>query len=209
MSVKALSNGALSAKAEDNTEAEESGQEELDSERILTTDEVFHILQNERRRRILMYLREHDEGDGVDMRDIVEWVAAQEHNTTVNALRSKERQRVYIALYQSHLPKLDDYNLVEYDQRRGWVTLTDAAQVVFPYLMEASEVLEESDEETEEWSRTRTYNTMALGGSAALLTAAWLNVSVLAAVGDLAVGALIFVAFAVSLVSQHRPVHGE
>lgn len=100
----------------------------------LSEDDVFHLLQNERRRRVLAYLREHDDGDGVDMRDVVDTIAAEEHDTTVQALRSKERQRVYIALYQSHLPKLDDAGVIDYDQRRGWVSRTPATPDVERYL---------------------------------------------------------------------------
>lgn len=193
MSVKVSSNDGLSDKGSDKTTDE--GGEQTESERVLTTDEVFHILQNERRRRILAYLRENDEGDGVDMRDIVEWVAAREHDTTVNALRSKERQRVYIALYQSHLPKLDDYGLINYNQRRGWVSLTDAAESVFPYLGGDGD---ETDDETSA-NNTRAYDVAALGGGTLLLAGAWLNVPLVASVGDLVIGTLIFALFAAAM----------
>lgn len=105
----------------------------------LDEDDVFHLLQNERRRRVLAYLREHDDGDGVDMREIVDAIAAEEHDTTVHALRSKERQRVYIALYQSHLPKLDEAGVIDYDQRRGWVTRTPAAPALERYVLEGAD----------------------------------------------------------------------
>ena len=189
MSVKTSSNGGLSDKGEDNSQ--EEGGEQAESERVLTTDEVFHILQNERRRRILAYLREHDQGDGVDMREIVEWVAAQEHDTTVSALRSKERQRVYIALYQSHLPKLDDYGLVTYNQRRGWVTLTDAAESVFPYLGADRDGSDDASD-----GSTPAYDMMALGGGVLLLAGAWFDVSLFASVQDIVIGALILALFA-------------
>jgi hypothetical protein len=102
----------------------------------LDTDDVFHLLQNERRRRVIEYLREHEGGstEGVDMRDVVEDIAAREHDTSVDLLSSDERQRVYIALYQSHLPKLDDHDVIEYDQDRGWVRLAPGGEQTFPYL---------------------------------------------------------------------------
>lgn len=189
MSVKTSGSGELRSKGANKSQ--EEGGEQAESERVLTTDEVFHILQNERRRRILAYLREHDDGDGVDMREIVEWVAAEEHDTTVNALRSKERQRVYIALYQSHLPKLDDYGLVTYDQRRGWVTLTTAAESVFPYLAVDQERSNESTDET-----ASEYSVAALGAGAALLLGAWLDVSVFAAIPDILFGGAVLLLFA-------------
>lgn len=88
-------------------------------------DELFHLLQNERRRRALDYLRGKE--GSVRMRDIVDHVAAAEHDTTPEALRSDERKRVHIALYQSHLPKLDQAGVLEYDQDRGIVTRTERA----------------------------------------------------------------------------------
>jgi hypothetical protein len=50
------------------------------------------------------------------MRDMAKWIAAREHNTSVSQLRSTERQPIYIALYQCHLPRLDDYGIIEYNQ---------------------------------------------------------------------------------------------
>lgn len=88
-------------------------------------DELFHLLQNERRRRALDYLRGKE--GSVRMRDIVDHVAAAEHDTTPEALRSDERKRVHIALYQSHLPKLDQAGVLEYNQDRGIVTRTERA----------------------------------------------------------------------------------
>ena len=94
----------------------------------LDADERFHLLQNERRRLVIRYLRdaESDAEDGrVWMRDIAEQVAAWEHDTTVAQLTSTERQRVYIPLYQNHLPKLDDAGIIEYNQSRGVVVPTE------------------------------------------------------------------------------------
>ena len=100
----------------------------------LETDDLFHILQNQRRRRVLQFLQDFDEGEQVDMRDIAEQVAAWEHDTTVQQLSSNERQRVYIALYQSHLPKLDEKGVLEYNQSRGIVERTAVADQFDPYL---------------------------------------------------------------------------
>lgn len=98
----------------------------------LSKDELFHLLQNQRRRRVLLYLQ-GTTGE-VSMRDIAEQVAAWENDTTVKALGSNERQRVYIALYQSHLPKLDDAGVLTYDQQRGIVARTQLADQLEAYL---------------------------------------------------------------------------
>jgi hypothetical protein len=109
----------------------------------LDKDDVFHILQNERRRRVLQYITGGD--STYEMRDIAEQVAAWEHDTTLQALKSDERQRVYIALYQSHLPKLADVGLIDYNQSRGIVERKDAIERVEPYL----DVQPDADEATE------------------------------------------------------------
>ena len=98
----------------------------------LTKDDLFHLLQNQRRRRILKYLQDAD--GPVDMRDVAEQVAAWENDVPVRQLSSDERQRVYIALYQSHLPKLDEEGVLDYDQDRGRVQRTAVANQLDPYL---------------------------------------------------------------------------
>lgn len=102
----------------------------------ISKDSVFHLLQNSRRRAILRHLIEQDE-DVFSMREVTELVAARENDTTVSELASDARQRVYIALYQSHLPKLDDTGVIDYDQDRGTFTPTPLVSVFTPYLDDA------------------------------------------------------------------------
>jgi hypothetical protein len=108
------------------------GPEDDSGEATLSKDDTFHILQNERRRRVLRYLSETD--GPVDMRDIAEQVAAWEHDTTVEQLTSDQRQRVYIALYQSHLPKLADFGVITYNRSRGVVERTPLTDRITWYL---------------------------------------------------------------------------
>ena len=98
----------------------------------LETDDIYHILQTSRRRHVLRYLRTADEP--VALRDLAERIAAWEHETTVENLNSSQRQRVYISLYQSHLPKLDTRGIIEYDKDRGIVESTPLAAQFDPYL---------------------------------------------------------------------------
>lgn len=136
----------------------------------LSNDDLFHILQNERRRLVLRYLKGRE--GPIDMRDIAEQVAAWEHDTSVRALTSTQRQRVYIALYQSHLPKLDAHGLIEYNQSRGIVERLAAADVASPYLEEA-EAQEKGEEGVEEpWP---SWYGIATAFSAIVLGAAWLG----------------------------------
>jgi hypothetical protein len=115
--------------------ADDAGESEreVDAEpEKISADELFHLLQNRRRRDVLRYLRGSD--GQVRMRDIAEQVAAWEHDKEVSQLRSKERQRVYIALYQEHLPKLDEAGVIVYNKSRGIVKRTERADEFEPYL---------------------------------------------------------------------------
>lgn len=116
----------------------------------LGPDEIFHILQNDRRRGVLRYLQGRHEP--VRMRDVAEQVAAWEHDTTVQGLSSTQRQRVYIPLYQSHLPKLDEAGVIDYQQSRGIVERRPLADRFDPYLEIESDMEETADPaEVEEW----------------------------------------------------------
>ena len=128
------------------TEAEESAPDdsssaESPSDDELTRDDLFHVLQCRRRRLVLKYLHEYPGDEPADMSDIAEHIAALEHDTTVDALRSKQRQRVYIALYQSHLPKMDEAGVINYNQDRGLVEATALANSFNGYLDEEPSLL--------------------------------------------------------------------
>lgn len=108
---------------------DEKKEEEYGSTEI---DEMFHILQNERRRDVLRYLQ-NNEGN-ITTSDLAEFIAAKECNKPESQLRSQERKRVYVALYQSHLPKMAEAGAVEYDQDRGDVESGEEFEHFVAYL---------------------------------------------------------------------------
>ena len=167
----------------------------------LTDDRAYHLLQNERRRNVLRYL---DGTDGpVEMRDVAEQVAAWEHDTTVEALASDERQRVYIALYQSHLPKLDKEGVIEYDQSRGVVERGPLAEQFDPYLEAnvdaGSDVVSDGDVDSGRWIQ---YYRRTTAASASLLAAAWLGAPFVASLPGQVLGALVVAVYAVIATAQ-------
>ena len=125
---------ADSASRSGSTDAGHSSQraESKREQSELDPDDIYHILQTSRRRHVLRYLRTADEP--VMLRELAERIAAREHETTVENLTSSQRQRVYISLYQSHLPKLDTRGIVDYDKDRGTVESTPLASQFDPYL---------------------------------------------------------------------------
>nr|WP_276295859.1 hypothetical protein [Halomicroarcula sp. ZS-22-S1] len=95
-------------------------------------DLIFEILKNSRRREVIKYLRER--GERVSLSDLAEHVAAVENGITTAELSSSQRKRVYVGLYQCHLPKMDDIGVVEFNQNRGHIELTDQAVHFEKYL---------------------------------------------------------------------------
>jgi len=95
-------------------------------------DVTFEILKNERRRLVLEYAREAEET--VTIGELAEHIAAIENDTTVQQLNAQQRKRVYIGLYQCHLPKMDDAGVLSFNQNRGLVDLEPAARRLYAYL---------------------------------------------------------------------------
>ncbi|RQG89264.1 hypothetical protein EA462_10505 [Natrarchaeobius halalkaliphilus] len=87
-------------------------------------DELFTVLSNRRRRRVLYYLLQHDVKQ-VDLRTLVDVLSEWEYGESVDDLSWKQRKRVYTALHQSHLPKLAEAGAIEYERSRGQVTPTE------------------------------------------------------------------------------------
>lgn len=101
----------------------------------LDKDDLFHLLKSSRRRRALRFLLAA-ESEPVEMRTVAEAVAAEEYGKPVEALHSDERQRVYITLYQLHLPQLDDAGVIDYNQSRGRITTNPVIEAFDEYLEE-------------------------------------------------------------------------
>src|SRR6056297_1060870 len=98
----------------------------------LSEDLIFDVLKNRRRRYTLHYLKQ--ENSPVELSELAEQVAAWENNTTVDGLSANERKSVYTSLYQTHLPKLADAGIVDYNRNRGVVELSENAEQLESYL---------------------------------------------------------------------------
>lgn len=79
----------------------------------VTQDEVFKLLGCRRRRLVLRYLLTDDEGSSV--RDIARYVAAWENDAEPDTVSSSDVHRVYVSLYQYHLPKIGACGLIQCD----------------------------------------------------------------------------------------------
>jgi hypothetical protein len=100
-----------------------SAEPAVTDEGSLSTETIFETLSNRRRRYSLHYLKRI--GEPVTIRDLSEQLAAWENGVEREAVKPKERKRLYTALHQTHLPKMDRLGVVAYDSDRGVVALTE------------------------------------------------------------------------------------
>lgn len=100
----------------------------------LTCESAFEILSNSRRRLTLDCLAASD-GE-IDLRTLSTRVAARENGLDPTAVSSKQRKRTYTALRQTHLPKMDEHGVIEFDAARGTVTPTNRIWQLIGYVEE-------------------------------------------------------------------------
>lgn len=152
------------------------------SESRLSQDVVFDILSSPRRRYVLYYLRTTDEP--VKLTALAEQVAAWENDTAAEKITEQERKRVYVSLYQTHIPRLDEVGVIQYDQDSGEIELSDDAHSIDDYLVS-------SDDEFA-WQQ---FYLLLAGVSAIFLGLTFFSVSVFAAVSETVAAGLIIAAF--------------
>jgi hypothetical protein len=90
---------------------------------------VLSVLASERRRRALSVLDATDGGD-LSMDRLAERIAATENDTTVADVTDEQRKRVYVSLYQTHVPRLEQMEAVAFDDERGAVRLTERGRAL-------------------------------------------------------------------------------
>ncbi len=114
----------------DDSDSDSDTDDELSDD--LPLDVTFEILKNQRRRLVLEYLRDTDET--ITIGELAEHIAAIENDTTVQQLDAQQRKRVYIGLYQCHLPKMDDAGIIEFNQSRGRIDTGEHMEPLYEYL---------------------------------------------------------------------------
>lgn len=148
----------------------------------LTQDEAYDLLSNERRRSVITHLRER--GEPIDVMELSRMVAASEYDMDPEELSKQQVKRVYVSLYQTHVPKLDERGVIEYDEENGTVRLSERVADLDPLMV---------DDHANEISWRLAYLFVALAG---LLLYALVALVPLA-VSPTAVGLLVIGVFAV------------
>lgn len=92
----------------------------------LDYDDCFNLLSNHRRRYTLHYLKQN--GGTAELSELAEQLAAWENGIDRADVSYDQRKRVYTSLQQVHLPQMDDWGVVVFDERDGVATLAPAAE---------------------------------------------------------------------------------
>lgn len=93
-------------------------------------DQLYHILSNARRRFILQYLWETE--GSIKLVDLAKETAAWENDKEIDELTQKEQKRMYVSLYQTHIPKLSDAGFIDYDKDTQEIKLADQSKADLP-----------------------------------------------------------------------------
>ncbi|RLM54050.1 hypothetical protein DVK02_11530 [Halobellus sp. Atlit-31R] len=81
----------------------------------------------------MLYALEARDGS-TTLSDLAEHIGGIENDKSPQALSAQERKRVYVGLYQCHLPKMDDAGAIEFDKNRGTVERGEMADRYHEFL---------------------------------------------------------------------------
>lgn len=98
----------------------------------LTQAELFDVFSNARRRRTVAYLKRTN--GTCSLSSLVERIAAWENGVDPESVSRAQRRRVYISLYQTHLPMLEAHGIVDWDPDEHTIVLLPDDEVFDPYL---------------------------------------------------------------------------
>jgi len=174
---------AVSEPAEPRSPSAESSSE-------LTEEDVFDVLSHRRRRFALHYLVQQGE---TDLGELSEYVAAWENDKDVAELSTSERKHAYSALQQTHLPRMDEVGVVEFDKDRGTIEPSESLAELDIYMdvVRGNEI---------PWSE---YYIGLTGVGAALVAALWTGVYPFAMLSETAWAAFLTTMFGVSALVHH------
>ncbi|WP_458185074.1 DUF7344 domain-containing protein [Haladaptatus sp. NG-WS-4] len=130
----------------------------------VSEQEVYDAVKNLRRRYVLYHVNR--ERRPVKLGELAEQIAAWENNVDVEDVTPEQRKSVYSALYQTHLPKLENIGIVTYDRETKVVSFTDNAEDFELYLATDSQT-------TIPWHKLYV---LLSGVSALLVVLGWLGI---------------------------------
>ena len=157
----------------------------------LSEEEVFEVLSN-RRRRFVIHALKRAEGP-VDVSELSAHVTAWERGVALDEVRYEDRRNVYSTLRRTHLPKLEEKNVVTVDEEANVVEPTPELEELDIYV----EVLRSREIP---WSL---YYVGVAGVAVSLLLAVATGTPGFAALEPLDVGVFTATVFGISAVAHH------
>ena len=158
----------------------------------LSQDVAFDLLSNARRRFVLRQLQEGP--DPVELGDLAGELAAKENEVPIEELTAQQRKRTYVSLYQTHIPKMVESGVIDYDRDAGMISSTEHVDELAAYF--------HSTPEMPPWALA--YGGLAVLGIAAYLLTALGNVS---AIDAAYVGLPFFVGFVILSLIHYKYIN--
>lgn len=94
---------------------------------VIALGEVLDCLTSSRRRHILYYLQEHEV---VDVDELATQIASREGDIPPQEVTSDHHERIATSLVHTHLPKLADTELIEYDRRSNAIRYANSPSIL-------------------------------------------------------------------------------
>lgn len=85
----------------------------------IDVEDLIDILHSRRRRRVINHMSQANEP-----------VSVQDVSRVLSDREGSDRQTVYISLYQNHIPKLDRYDVIDYDDEAAELSRGENMAVV-------------------------------------------------------------------------------
>ena len=157
----------------------------------LSEDEIFKLLSNRRRRFVIHALKRAEEP--IDVSELSTRVTAWERDVDPDEVQYEDRRNVYSTLQRTHLPKLEEKNVVTVHEEENLVEPTDELEELDIYV----EVLRSTEIP---WSL---YYVGLAGLAVSLLVAVAAGTPGFAWLGALDVGVFTATAFGLSSAAHH------
>jgi hypothetical protein len=113
--------------------ASDSGDESVnESSTNLSSDELFDLLSHHRRRYVIECLDRY--GSPMSLPDLADECVVMEHRKAFDDIPGETVKRMYMSLYHTHIPRLVESRVVEYDQESDSVALGPNAARLEPHV---------------------------------------------------------------------------
>ena len=102
-------------------------------------DRYLRALSDKDRRYLLYYLDEHG---SARLDEIAPHIVARESDRSLASISEEESKRMRAKLRHEHLPRLQDYGVIDYDERQGDIRLAHSSSW-FTMLLEVCKLVED------------------------------------------------------------------